>query len=196
MKNYVALCLITLCLFLETTGAAHSLAELQAHPQHRSHVSRPSKTAPSKTAMDRLFLSRTYQDGSTDEQMSRYVFRHTQDADTRRIAYTIMADLHRILADLINIAQHKQKEIPAGIGESNRKKVEALSKLSGQKMKNQYLQIVFQHHQEMVSLFNQEMEKGQDFHLKTFSAINLPTMERHTDMLANALKSTAPQLHH
>jgi putative membrane protein len=103
--------------------------------------------------------------------------------DVKDFAQRMVQDHTKANDQLKSIASSKGITLPARPSASDRKKTDALQKLSGAKFDRQYIEGQRAAHKQAVALFSGESKNGKDSELKSFASQTLPTLEDHLKMI-------------
>lgn len=98
----------------------------------------------------------------------------------------IIEDHSKANEEMKAIALSKSITLPEALSESNLKKVDKLSKKTGEEFDKDYIDLMVSDHKEDISAFEKEAEKGNDAEIKTYASGKLPTLKHHLQMAEEA----------
>jgi putative membrane protein len=131
---------------------------------------------------DRQFLMEAAQGGLAEVKMGEIALQKAKDESVRKLAQHIVDDHNAANEELMNVAKDLGVKIPADVGVEHQKKIKQLSKMDTTIVDQTYVSQQIKGHQEMISLFQQEVKRGQNEELVAFAQDTLPTLKEHLAM--------------
>lgn len=104
----------------------------------------------------------------------------------------IVEDHSKANEDMKALALSKGIKLPEALSEKNLKKVDELSKKTGEEFDKDYIDFMVSDHKEDIKDFEKEAEKGNDPEIKAFASDKIPTLKHHLQM-AEDTKATLKQ---
>jgi putative membrane protein len=88
--------------------------------------------------------------------------------------------------ELKAIAQRKNISLPASLSESKQKKVNDMAKKKGADFDKAYVDMMVKDHEDDISEFKKEADKGNDTEIKNWAAGKVAVLQHHLDMAKSA----------
>jgi putative membrane protein len=147
--------------------------------QRRAEKVEMSKWANST---DRNFVDKAAADGTAEVTLAKLAMDRAQSMEVKNFARKMLEDHNKANTELKQIADKKGVNVPTTLDDKHQRVYEKLAKLSGDEFDREYIKAMTEDHDDAVTLFRNETEKGQDADLKSFAMKTLPVLEKHDDM--------------
>lgn len=98
----------------------------------------------------------------------------------------IVEDHSKANEELKAIALSKSITLPDALSEKYLKKVDDLTKKTGEEFDKDYIDLMVSDHKDDIKAFEKEAEKGNDPEIKAFASSKLPTLKHHLQMAEDA----------
>lgn len=147
----------------------------------------PSATAPARSgsaaAADRRFATKAAAAGAAEIADAQIALQKSSRQDVKDFAQRMVDDHTKAADRLKSIASGESINLPASESAADRKKTDALQKLSGAQFDRRYIRGQRAAHKQAVALFSKESSSGKDSQLKSFAGQTLPTLQDHLKMI-------------
>ena len=137
--------------------------------------------APSEA--DRTFAQRAASGGMAEVQTAELAQQRAASPLVKQFASRMITDHTQANADLQQIAQEQNIELPAKPAGKDAAAGQRLRGLNGAAFDQAYLQHELQDHQATIALFRRQAMSGQDPELKAFAQRTLPILQQHLQMV-------------
>lgn len=144
------------------------------------------------SSTDRDFVKNAYESNMKEIQISELAAQRSSSNEVKQFAQQ-MVDDHRTANDqLKEIADSKGIDLPSDIQSPEQ---EQFSNLSGNEFDRQYVENQRSAHQQAISLYQNQANRGSDPELKSFASNQLDKLRQHESMVTNlqASLSSTPQ---
>lgn len=146
---------------------------------------------PNPSGQDKMFVTRAAQGGMAEVEMGQAAATHAQNEQIREFGQHMIEDHRAVNQELMELAMQQGIKPPAGMDQKHRQKLETLMKLSGARFDQQYITEQIRAHEQMILMFEQQVEQGQNEALTDFAQDTLPTLEEHLQMAQEVHANTA-----
>lgn len=159
-----------------TSTAAPSGTATSAPP------SAPARSG-SVAAADRRFATKAAAAGTAEIADAQIALQKSSRQDVKDFAQRMVDDHTKAADQLKSIASGEGINLPTSESAADRKKTDALQKLSGAQLDRRYISGQRTAHKQAVALFSKESSSGKDSQLKSFAGQTLPTLQDHLKMI-------------
>lgn len=143
-----------------------------------THALKASRTARPSSGLDVEFVDKAQKAGNDEVQASQLALQRSSHAAVKRFAQQMVTDHSKANVALRQLAAKKGVSVPNDTGVNP--DIEALKSKKGRDFDVAYMALAGPDaHEQAVSLFQTEAEKGQDPDLKDFARKTLPTLRHH-----------------
>ena len=104
-----------------------------------------------------------------------------QGAETREFADQMINDHKQANQELWDLAKERNWSLPAALETKHQEMVDRLGNLQGVQFDQEYARQQLQAHQEALTLFEEQSERGTDPQLKAWANDKLPTLQNHLE---------------
>lgn len=129
------------------------------------------------------FMTQAALSGAAEVELSAAAAERGASADVRRFAQMMIADHGKSNGELRALASEKNVTLPTGPDAEHRTKFESMRNLNGSELDKAYVEAMVADHQKAVDLFTKQAADNSDPNLKAFAAKNLPTLQKHLEMI-------------
>ncbi|MBN4665293.1 DUF4142 domain-containing protein [Pandoraea nosoerga] len=137
-----------------------------------------TRTAEPTTGIDVEFVDKAQKSGKTEVQASQLAVQRSSNPSVKRFAQQMVTDHSKANETLRQLAAKKGVSVPNDVAVNP--DIEALKRKSGREFDVAYLALAGPDaHEQAVTLFETESEKGQDSDLRGFARQTLPTLRHH-----------------
>jgi putative membrane protein len=136
-------------------------------------------------AVDKQFVTKISQGNHAEIKASQLALKKSSNKKVRMIASMLIQQHGKAQKDLQSVARLHQVSLPASPDSAQRAEYRMLSRLSGASFDKAYMQGQVRAHNATVAVFNQELEDGNETHVRSFAAKYLPDIQTHTGMIHN-----------
>ena len=141
-----------------------------------------TSTKSSLNAVDRQFISKAAQSDMTEIKTSQLALSRSQDPQVRQFAQQMIQQHTESSNKLKPLAYRKGVALPKDLGAENQALLTQLTKLSGTQFNQAYMNGQAKAHAKTKSVFQSELQKGQDGEVKAFASQVLPIVSAHLQM--------------
>ena len=134
---------------------------------------------------DHEFVTKVSQGNRAEIKSSELALTKSHDKRVRMIATMLIHQHGKAEKDLKTVAQLHHVSLPAGTDALHRQEYRMLSRMSGPSFDKSFMKGQVRDHNMTISLFNKELEKGNETHVRSFAAKYLPDIQNHTMMIHN-----------
>jgi putative membrane protein len=134
------------------------------------------------SANDKQFIIEAAQGGLAEVKMGEVALQKAKDETVKKLAQHIVKDHNAANEQLMNVAKDLGVKVPADVGVEHQQKIKQLSKMDTTVVDQTYVSQQIKGHQEMISLFQQQLKQGQNEELVAFAKETLPTLKEHLAM--------------
>jgi putative membrane protein len=182
-RNVVKVFIIMLSLAALSMAA---IAQETKMPDDKTKVSHDKMKADHKDhtskVEDKEFVNKVAMSGMTEVELGQLVVGKTSNEDVKAFAQRMIDDHSKGNEELKTLAASKNITLPAAIGSKEKKMIDDLSKLTGEKFDREYIEEMVEAHDKNVVLFEKEASKGKDAETKAWAEQKLPTLREHQKM--------------
>jgi putative membrane protein len=145
-------------------------------------------TAPSSGVSqdDREFMTKAAQGGLLEVELGRRADERGAAPEVKAFGDRMVADHTKANRELADLASRKGVTLPTRLDAKGEKKLDDLSKLTGQKFDREYVDSMVDDHKEDVDEFAKEAKDANDPALRDWTAKTLPTLQEHLRMAEDA----------
>jgi putative membrane protein len=147
------------------------------------------------SAQDKRFAKAAAQSNYFEIKSSWLALKRSKDADVRAFARLLIKDHTKQQAELARIAKAKHIRLPHKPSKAQRAVIKRLAHLKGDKFDRAYLKAQVKAHRQAIALFNKEVEKGRNKHLRAFAAKGLPVLRHHLQVARKLLEDECREHH-
>jgi putative membrane protein len=127
------------------------------------------------------FTSKAGTAGLYEVRAAEVARQKAQDGETRQFADQMINDHQKANQELRDLAKTKSWTLPASLDAKHQEMLDRLGRLQGAEFDREYAKQQLQAHQEAVSLFKEQSERGTDSQLKAWASGKLPTLQKHLE---------------
>jgi putative membrane protein len=138
---------------------------------------------------DQTFVHQAAIAGMAEVAEAQLAVSKAQRDDVKQFAQRMIDDHTKANDQLKQLAAAKQVSLPTALDAKHKSEQARLEKLSGAAFDRAYIEAQVKAHQQAVSLFKTEAEKGGDPELKQFAAQTLPILQQHHDAVVALAKN-------
>jgi len=156
----------------------------------QAQSSAPEAPASTKIAhQDSAFLKDAAEAGNAEVEASRIALQQAASADVKSFAQTMVDDHTKAGAELKTLADSKGVKTPDKPSLVKQTEIKLLSKRKDASFDQHYADSIgVKAHEDVVKLFQKEIDKGTDADVKAWAQKTLPTLQHHLEM-ARQLKT-------
>lgn len=134
---------------------------------------------------DHEFVNKVSQGNRAEIKSSQLALTKSRDKRVLMIATMLIQQHGKAQKDLKTVAQMHHVTLPAGTDSMHRQEYRMLSRMSGPSFDKLYMKGQVRDHNMTIALFNKELGKGNETHVRSFAAKYLPDIQNHTGMIHN-----------
>lgn len=138
---------------------------------------------------DQTFVHQAAIAGMAEVAEAQLALSKAQRDDVKQFAQRMIDDHTKANDQLKQLAAAKQITLPTALDAKHKAEQARLEKLSGAAFDRAYIEAQVKAHQQAVSLFKTEAEKGGDAELKQFATQTLPILQQHHDAVVALAKN-------
>lgn len=153
-------------------------------------ASTETKTSSKLSSADSSFVKEAAQGGLLEVELGKVAQEKASDPKVKEFGKRMEQDHGKVNDELKKFASDKGIQLAAELDRKHKSKVAKLSKLSGAKFDQQYMQDMVSDHKADIKEFQRESEKGKDADLQKFASQSLATLKEHLQLA----ESTAQQV--
>jgi putative membrane protein len=135
--------------------------------------------------VDRQFVIKAAQSDMTEIQTSQLALKRTQNPKVKQFAQDMIREHAQSSSQLKPLAKQKGIALPKSIGSESQLLVDRLTKFSGAKFDQAYIEGQTQGHTKTQAAYQEELNQGQDADVKAFASEVLPIVTAHLGMAQN-----------
>jgi len=135
--------------------------------------------AASLSDLDRRFVQIAASSGLFEVKSSQLVLEKSDNADLKHLAQRMVDDHSKLNDQLKTWAQRNNIDWPSQLNNRDQAIYDALSRLSGRDLEQEYLRQQVAAHDEAIRKFRMEATNGQNSELKQLAQQTIPTLESH-----------------
>ena len=132
--------------------------------------------------VDRQFITKAAQSDMTEIKTSQLALKRSQNSQVRQFAQEMIQQHTQSSSKLKPIAAQKGVMLPKSLGAENQALYNKLSSLSGSRFDQAYMQGQAQAHAKTQTVYQKELQQGQDPDVKAFANQVLPVVTAHLHM--------------
>lgn len=146
------------------------------------------ETAKASSA-DKHFLTTAATDGMAEVELGKLAAQKATNPDVKQFADRMVQDHSKANKQLMDLASTKGITVPKNVDPKHKQTIDRLSKLSGAKFDQAYMDQMVKDHNKAVSEFEKEAKSGKDKDVADFAANELSTLKDHLDTAKTINKS-------
>jgi putative membrane protein len=184
---------------VSTIMAAACAISLQAH-QSKDQQGQSSQGGQGSQGMesskgekgswsDSKFIQKAAEANLTEVQLGKLGTQKAQNQQVKQFAQSLQTDHQKANAELKTLAQQKGMQFPQKVDQKEQKEITKLQGLSGADFDKQFTLVNLKAHGKTISLYQKEVQQGQDPATKQYAQNLLPSLQHHLTMAENAAKS-------
>ncbi len=131
---------------------------------------------------DQEFVTQAAQASLAEVQLANLAQQRASSDEVKEYARKMVQDHTKANNELKQLAAQKQLTVPTTLDAKHQAAKAQLSGLSGEPFDNTYMSLMQQDHANVVALFQQQSNQGQDADLKNWAAKMVPTLQAHGEM--------------
>jgi putative membrane protein len=135
--------------------------------------------ADSFSAADRAFITNAAEANLAEIDTAKMIEQKSKDPGVRDFAKRMVTDHTQASQNLATVAEMAGITLPTSPSAGDRTQQDELKKLSGAKLTETYVRDELAGHKQVISVFESEIEHGQDEAAKNYAAQTLPTLQDH-----------------
>ncbi|XGV97759.1 MAG: DUF4142 domain-containing protein [Leptolyngbya sp. BL-A-14] len=136
----------------------------------------------SLNAVDRQFMAKAAQSDMTEIKTSQLALKRSQNPQVRQFAQEMIQQHTQSSSKLKPLAAQKGVALPKSLGTENQALLTQLTKLSGTQFDQAYMSGQTKAHAKTQSVYQNELQQGQDTDVKAFASQVLPVVTAHLRM--------------
>lgn len=134
----------------------------------------------SLSQFDKQFMVEAAQGGMAEVAFGKIATQKASSNVVKEYARRMVVEHTKANNELKALAKQKGVTLPTTIGEDNEELKQKLSKLSGAKFNQEYMEEAgVESHEDQAELFERQVARGQDPDVKRFAAKTLPVVQKH-----------------
>lgn len=141
-----------------------------------------TKTETAKKNPDSKFMMSAATGGMNEIGLSNVALTKSTNEEVKQMAQKMIDDHTAAGDELKTLAASKNVTLPTEMDSKHKAAMTKLEGLSGAEFDMEYVKWMVKDHENAVSMFKKESEKGKDAEAKAFAAKTLPTLQGHLDM--------------
>jgi len=142
-----------------------------------------TSTTEKRPVSDALFAAAAADSGLAEVTISQIGLTRATDADLKRFSQTMIDDHSKANAELMSLANVRGVALPRTIDPRSQFCAQSLAGLSGEEFDRCYAKAQCAAHEEAITAFETEIERGQDPEIKAFASRVLPKIKQHHEMI-------------
>jgi putative membrane protein len=170
-----------------TTGATAVPAAQPATGTRKT----PSKNQDKLARADRKFIEDAAEGGMMEVQVGQLAQSKATDPNVKNLGETLVKDHTKANNELVQLANSKHVDLPAGPSHGERKDIEKMGKLSGKDFDKKFVSMGVKDHEKDIKKFEKASGKVKDPQLKAWIDKTLPTLREHLAMAQKLEKGDA-----
>jgi putative membrane protein len=131
---------------------------------------------------DRKFIEDAAEGGMMEVQAGQLAASKATDPNVKNFADKLVKDHTNANNELVQLANSKHVELPAGPSRSQRKDIEKMGKFSGKDFDKHFVAMGVKDHEKDIKKFEKASAKAKDPQLKAWIDKTLPTLREHLAM--------------
>lgn len=138
---------------------------------------------------DKQFVTEAAAGGMAEVELGKLAAQKATNPDVKRFAERMVQDHSKANKQLTDLANSKGITVPKELDPKHQQTLDSLSKLSGAKFDQAYMDEMLKDHAKDVSDFEKQAKSGKDQEIVDFAANELPTLKDHLDSVKTINKS-------
>jgi len=151
----------------------------------------PPKSQDKLARADRKFIEDAAEGGMMEVQVGQLAQSKATDPNVKNFGETLVKDHTKANNELVQLANSKHVELPAGPSHGERRDIEKMGKLSGQDFDKKFVAMGVKDHEKDIKKFEKASGKVKDPELKAWIDKTLPTLREHLAMAQKLEKGDA-----
>ncbi len=147
---------------------------------------------PTLSTADATFINQAGADGLAEVRLGQLAARKGAARSVRRYGQMMATDHGTLNAELAQLARSKRLTPPVTLDASSQQTYDTLSRLSARGFDRAYLEETLSSHQELLGLYQREVQNATDPEVKAFAARYLGVIQHHLDE-AQRLNNVVPR---
>ena len=135
------------------------------------------------SADDAAFATKAAVGGMAEVALAKLALQKTASTQIKDFANMMITDHGKANDELMGIAKTKNITLPATVDADHQKKMDDLSKLTGNDFDKSYVDAMIDGHKKTLTLMQDEAKDGKDADLKAFAAKTAPVVQMHLDAI-------------
>ena len=136
----------------------------------------------SVASSDRTFIDKAAQGGMAEVELGQLAQQKASSQAVKDFGKRMEKDHSMANDKLKTIASAKGVTIPSSLNAKDKALYDRLSGMSGSAFDKAYMRAMIKDHNEDISEFKKESDKGKDQDVKSFASMTLPTLQDHLQM--------------
>ncbi|MBD2211946.1 DUF4142 domain-containing protein [Calothrix sp. FACHB-156] len=141
-------------------------------------------------SFDQQFVTKVAQGNLIEVELAKLALQKSSQNEVKQFAQRMINDHTQAYNYLKQFASKKGIKFPEGINNQDKALIKDLSQLSGTNFDQKYMNQMLQAHKATKSLFEQEIQEGQDSDLKTWAKQTITTVEEHLQMASSIINNS------
>jgi putative membrane protein len=151
----------------------------------------PPKSQDQLARADRKFIEDAAEGGMMEVQVGQLAESKATDPSVKNFGETLVKDHTKANNELVQLANSKHVELPAGPSHGERRDIEKMGKLSGKDFDKKFVAMGVKDHEKDIKKFEKASGKVKDPELKAWIDKTLPTLREHLAMAQKLEKGDA-----
>jgi putative membrane protein len=151
----------------------------------------PPKSQDQLARADRKFIEDAAEGGMMEVQVGQLAESKATDPSVKNFGETLVKDHTKANNELVQLANSKHVDLPAGPSHGERRDIEKMGKLSGKDFDKKFVAMGVKDHEKDIKKFEKASGKVKDPELKAWIDKTLPTLREHLAMAQKLEKGDA-----
>jgi putative membrane protein len=151
----------------------------------------PPKSQDQLARADRKFIEDAAEGGMMEVQVGQLAESKATDPGVKNFGETLVKDHTKANNELVQLANSKHVDLPAGPSHGERRDIEKMGKLSGKDFDKKFVAMGVKDHEKDIKKFEKASGKVKDPELKAWIDKTLPTLREHLAMAQKLEKGDA-----
>jgi putative membrane protein len=176
-----------------------ALADDKQQPSDRSNApSNQGVTANDRAAAadasDRTFVMKAAEGGLAEVKLGELAQQRATAQDVKDYGKRMADDHAKANAELQQLAQNKNIEVPTELKGEEKEHYDKLAKLNGKDFDRAYIKDMVKDHDEDIAEFKKEARDGKDSDVRNWASKTLPTLQEHLHLIERVAQSNGVEI--
>lgn len=138
------------------------------------------------SSSERRFMEHAARGGMAEVEMGKLAQEKAESQQVKDFGKRMVEDHGKANDELKRLAANKGVTLPTDMDGSHKRKIDKLSKLSGDKFDREYMDEMVDDHEKDVREFRSMAKSAKDADVKSFASTTLPVLEQHLSLAKSA----------